>query len=368
MTLIAQSGAMESLEPVALPKRLLVAAVSLISYLGKMLLPLVLIPYYPYPKTASLLSPEYLVLLFLASGITLAAVMALKKNMLWIAAWAYFIVTLVPVLGIVRVGGQGMADRYTYLPSFAPFLIAGLAAAWLVTRVNVHQKRRLLLTCLAAVFLVAVCSLSYLTFRQIGVWKDSIVLWSNVIEKLEGKVALPFNNRGIAYEKNGRLDLAIEDFSRAISLNPRYYRAFNNRGAALQKAGRHAQAAEDFTMAISLNPSYDEAYHNLGILYGSSGDLTRAREYFDMTLRINPGYAQAYNNRGYVYFLQGKHAEALHDFNRAISLDRNFAQFYMNRAKLYLFMEKKDSALADLRKACVMGNEEGCRTLRMYAR
>ena len=100
-----------------------------------MLLPLRLIPYYPYPKEVSLLSVSTLLAIGLVIVITATCVVLLKKQKLWLSAWVFYVVTLVPVIGIIQVGNQAMADRYTYLPSLGPFLIAGLCAAWIAEKV-----------------------------------------------------------------------------------------------------------------------------------------------------------------------------------------------------------------------------------------
>jgi hypothetical protein len=99
-------------------------------YIWKMVLPLNLIPLYTYPRDISLLSPNYFLPILLVAGITLTCIIAIKRQKLWMSVWGYYVVTLVPVLGIVQVGGQAMADRYTYLPGTGPFLIVGLAIAW----------------------------------------------------------------------------------------------------------------------------------------------------------------------------------------------------------------------------------------------
>jgi hypothetical protein len=117
-----KGGAMELMETVSLSTRVLVGFRSLVAYLGKMLWPLNLVPYYPYPKDASPLSLEYFSAIVLVIGITAACMVMAKKQKLWLSVWGYYVVTLVPVLGIVQVGGQAMADRFTYLPSLSPFL------------------------------------------------------------------------------------------------------------------------------------------------------------------------------------------------------------------------------------------------------
>jgi hypothetical protein len=145
VTMVAQStaGAMELLAFVPLKTRLLVAAKSLVAYLWKMALPFHLAPFYPYPKEVSILSLSYLFPVFFLAGVTAGALFAAKRNRLWLAVWAFYVITLLPVLGIVQVGEQSMADRYTYLPCLAPSLLAAMGAVKLYGAAGAAGRRRM---------------------------------------------------------------------------------------------------------------------------------------------------------------------------------------------------------------------------------
>ena len=397
ITVLAQSsgGALQPTELAPVSTRLLVAAKALVGYLGKMIWPLDLVPFYSYPKDSSLLSAEYISAIALVIGITIACAAIAKKQKLWLAAWGYYVVTLIPVIGIVQVGGQAMADRYTYLPSIGPFLVMGSAVAWGSAKI---QERRGLNAALfsGAVVLLVFVPLSYLTFEQAGRWKNSLVLWNYVIEKDPG-VTRAYNNRGIVFGKLGLFEAAIEDYNRAIALDPSCYPAFCNRGMALYRMGRPDKAIEDYDRAIALNPSYVEAYgfrgmafddvgrpdkaiedydkaialdpayykayNNKGLSYGKAGMPGKAIEAFNESLAINPAYADAYYNRGAAYVSLGRYDSALEDFNKAIFLNQNYATAYLDRGRLYLRTGKSDLARADFQKACELGNNDGCKAL-----
>ncbi len=145
LAILAQKavGAMRTVEFAPVTTRILVAGKSLIAYLWKMAVPLNLIPFYPHPRNASFLSLEYLAAIVLVIGITTTCIVIAKKQKLWLSVWGYYVVTLVPVLGIIQVGGQSMADRYTYLPSIGPFLIFGLFIAWCSRKVTRPARGRL---------------------------------------------------------------------------------------------------------------------------------------------------------------------------------------------------------------------------------
>ena len=399
LTILAQRGTIAPLEFVPVSTRLLVAINSLLSYIGKMLWPANLIPFYPYPRNVSLLAPEYLLSLVLVTGVTAGCILLAKRQKWWLAAWGYYTVTLIPVLGIVQVGTQAMADRYTYLPGLGPFLCLGLAAGWIVDKTaTVKKGRRAVQAFAVAAAVAAITGLSLLTVEQTGVWKNTMVFWNYVIEKEPDRVpqaynnrglalknmgrlheaiedfdraialnpdyTLAYNNRGVTFKKAGMLREAIEDFDRAIALNPSYYNAYNNRGSAYGKIGLFDKAIEDFNKAISLNPSFYETYLNRGAMFGEAGMLDKAIESFNQAIAGDPNYADAYYNRGFTYSLLGQDTLALADYNKAIGLNRNQAQAYLNRGKLLLKTGDRERGIADVRKACELGNQSACNALR----
>ena len=329
LTVFAQraGGAIKSMEFAPLSTRGLVGGISLIMYLWKMVLPVDLVPFYPYPKEASLLSIEYLSALVLVSGITIACVVMARRHKLWLSAWGYYVMTLLPVLGIVQVGLQSMADRYMYLPGLGPFLVMGIMVAWVWARIEGAGKRGQLTKYLTvAVSVAVIISLSYLTFKQVGVWRNSIVFWSYVIEKEPERVLLAYLNRGLAYEKTGQINKAIEDYDKAIAIDPLYFEAYNNRG----------------------------------VLYGQEGKFDKAIEYFNKSISINPDDEEAYVDRGIAYALSGRYDRAMEDFNKSILLNQDSAEAYYNRGNLYLRTGDRERSMSDFRKACNLGKEDGC--------
>jgi Tfp pilus assembly protein PilF len=361
LTILAQraGGAIASSEVVPLPMRLLVAAKSLIAYIGKMVVPVDLIPFYPYPKDVSLASFGYLSALALIVGVTAASVFFAKKQKLWLSAWGYYVVTLLPVLGIMQVGGQAMADRYTYLPSLGPFLITGLMAAAVVEKTGMVKQKGLIVVFTAGSLSILVL-LSSFTIGQIGIWRTSMGLWNVVIKREPDKAPLAYYNRGQVFMNNGLFQDAIEDYSTAIKLNPYYEDAYYNRALAFEKSGHPDRAIKDYERAISLNPSNYQAFNNRGVLYGTTGSYDRAIEFFTRALAVNPDYTDSYFNRGITYFLVGRRDEALADFDKTIELNQQFAPAYLNRGKLLLGMNRKEAASNDFRRACELGIREAC--------
>lgn len=262
LTILAQrtGSAMTLNELVPLPGRMIVASRSIMEYLWKLILPLDFVPYYPYPKQIFILWPRFIVPIFLVIGITMLCIGVARKQKVWLSIWGYFVITLFPVIGIVQVGGQAMADRYSYLPSIGPFLGMGVVLAWVSGNLNSSKKWGLPIKVFSVVLaLFMTVSLSYLTVRQIAIWKNSYDLWTRVIEKEPERAPVAYNNRGVYLSDTGQFDKAIADFNRAIELSPGDSTSYYCRGLAFYKMGEFDQAITDFEKTIALDPSYWEA-------------------------------------------------------------------------------------------------------------
>jgi tetratricopeptide (TPR) repeat protein len=317
LTVLAQKagGAMLMMEIVPLSERLLVASRSLMAYLWKMIMPVNLTPYYPYPKDASLFSLEYVSAVVFAVVITLACLVMAKRQKVLLAAWGYYVVSLIPVLGIIQVGAQSMADRYTYLPSLGPFLLVGLITANTYGKVrNLGRLREILRLAFFFIALAIMASLSYLTVRQIGIWKNSIVFWNYVIEKEPSKVPIAHYNLGFVYKNQGLLDMAIEQYRMAISIKKDYAEAYNNLGIVYKNQGLLDMAIEQYRMALSIKSDYAEAHNNLGIAYSHKRLYDMAIEQYRIALSMKPDDAEAHFNLGLAYLNKGNKDMARSEF------------------------------------------------------
>lgn len=400
LTVLAQKtgGAVVSMENVPLSERLSVAARSLITYLWKLAVPRDFIPYYPYPKNISLGSPEYVLAVALVIGITVCCVLVARRHKLWLTAWGYYVATLLPVIGIVQVGSQSMADRYTYLPSLAPFLIIAAGTSWCYDTM-INRRRwgfRAIMLFFGAGMLICV-GMSYLTIRQIQIWENGLSVWSYVIEREPRQVSIAYTNlgsvyqkmgqydkamenfdnalyldqddylaylnRGVIFDKLGQLDKAIENYNKAVILHPNDYAVYFNRGLTYGKIGNLPGAIEDFKGVIALNPNEYRAYNNIGILYSTAGMYDKAIESFSRCVAINPDYAIAYNNRGLNYSFINQYDRAIEDFTATIRLDPNNDSAYLNRANMHLRTGGKAQAETDYRRACELGNGDSCSAL-----
>jgi tetratricopeptide (TPR) repeat protein len=293
-----------------------------------MIAPLHLIPYYPYPSDVSFFSVEYLSGIILVVGITAVCIVMLKKQKLFLSAWTYFVVTLIPVLGFIQVGGQSMADRYTYLPSLAPFLVMGLMIAWITEKMLRRPLAIKYFGAAAGIFLLLVISL--LTWKQIGVWKNSLTLWTYVIEKGPTRVPVAYNNRGLAFFTMGEIDKATGDYYQAIALDPGYAEAHSNLGIALSKRGLLDEAIGEFQSAVRLSPGLVNAHRNLAPSLYKRGRTAEALEEYLIVTRLRPDDAGAHADLGSVYGAMGSYDKAIEHLQIALRLRPDFADAHYN--------------------------------------
>jgi hypothetical protein len=199
-TIQAQSEeATASLEYLPLLARLLNAIRSLAFYLQKMIVPSNLAPFYPYPLKIYVYDAGYIIAGIMVLCISVGCFwMVKKKRYVFFSVWTYYVVTLLPVLGIVQVGQQAAADRYTYLPSAGVFLLVGIGASLLYQRMYLLRQNIILIGLFVGIIISITFLLVRLTILQIGIWKNSDTLWTYVINTFPNTVPLAHVNLGTA--------------------------------------------------------------------------------------------------------------------------------------------------------------------------
>ena len=294
VTLFAQGSneAVRTLSDFPIAVRVLNGAHSYVFYLYKTLLPLELAPFYPYPEVIALLDARYLLPMIAFVAVSAFCAASIRKRRLLFSVWAWYAVTLVPVIGLVQVGFMASADRYTYLPMLGPGLLLGLGGGVIYSA--------LLKRCAAGAVPIAVtlsltlaiaAPLIYLTNAQIRVWKEPLAFWGHQIRLFPDALALPYENRGSALVRLGRPEDALRDLDRAVEIDPTAKLAFNNRAIALSILGKHVPAQADFNRAIELDPGYAKAYYNRGLSHAYSDRFALAARDYKKALELNPEYA-----------------------------------------------------------------------------
>jgi len=258
------------------------------------------------------------------------------------AAWLYYLITLVPVLGILQVGSQSAADRYTYIPSLAPFLVFASAAAALLTR------RRFVFLCLAAALALG---LGYGTFRQTAVWRNSITLWETA-----KKYGLPapmsaYVNLGTAYREASRLLEAQANYESAIAYWPQLPLPRDGKGRVMLALGRLEEARQEFQSAVYLDPKYAWGHCYLGIVYSKLKMKEKARQAFETALSLPADGAWVHYELGVICFKEGLPESALAELDKSISIEPRNADAYEQKGEIYLQLKKTDEAIEAFRRA-----------------
>ncbi|SPJ14524.1 membrane hypothetical protein [Syntrophobacter sp. SbD2] len=351
VTYVAQKkgGAVVSFAGIPPGVRIENSFVSYIIYIVKTIWPSNLAVFYPHPGWR----PLWQVLL----GAISFTVIRTEKRVPYLAVgWLWFIGTLVPVIGIVQVGAQAMADRYTYIPQIGLFVMAAwgipeLLGKWRYRKEALFALSASILACLLIV-----------TWTQVGYWRNSITLCDHAL-KVTNRNDIIHNCRGDAFYRLGNITQAISDFDRAIEINPKYAEAYDNRGAAYAELGDHRQAISDYDRAIEIYPKYAGAYNDRGAAYGIIGNYRQAISDYDRAIEINPEYAEAYYNRGFAYGRLGDHTQAVSDYNRAIEINPEYAEAYYNRAVAYHKLGNNRQAVEDLKTAARFNDEDAKNSL-----
>jgi tetratricopeptide (TPR) repeat protein len=321
------------------------AAYGLCFYPLKTLCPSRLAPLY---KIEAQLRPWDAVYLGSMLGALAVTALLLFRRKRWpgpLAAWAAYVILIFPVLGVAVTGLQIAADRYTYL---ALMPAAVLAAFALERALRADAPARRWAPILATLIVAA---LSVLTFRQAGIWKDSMTLWTREIE-LDPECAIGWQNRGFARHEQGDLAGALVDYSASIDLDPIWIRPRHNRGVILALRGDHDAAIADFTEVLRRSPTHVDAYYNRSLSRSTRGDLPGAIADLTSYLELNPSSAPAtLLQRASLHGRSGNFQAAIADCTEALRLNPDNADAYSLRGRARLAGSDSAGAAQDFRRA-----------------
>ena len=275
------SGAVSSLVQAPLPVRLENAAVSYVAYLAKMFWPANLALIYPYHPDIGSGKLTFAVLLL--AGVT-ALVLVLARQFRFLATgWGWYLVTLLPVIGLVQVGSQAMADRYTYLPLIGLFIALVWGGALLVETLRQMQIPAVIV----AVGLLAACAT--VTARQLQYWTDTRTLCEHTLRVTSDNAVAQFILANVLMEQGATTE-AVEHYHEAIRLNPDYPDSRLNLAVALQRAGKTDEAMTELQGLLQADPSLAKAHDKLAILLWQQGQTASAIAQFQEALRVGPRF------------------------------------------------------------------------------
>ena len=330
-------GAIAYLEELPFLDRMLNAIVSYVAYLIKIFWPVNLAVFYTYRQF--LPSWQVFGAASILLGISIAVIYAIKKAPYLFVGWFWYLGTLVPVIGLIQVGKQSIADRYTYFPSIGIAIILTWSIVYLLPKV----KLRKIIIIPAAIILAA---LTFLTWQQCGYWKNSISLFNHVLQATKDNY-LAHNNLGTALAAEGKKEEAIAHYRKAIEINPTFTIAHLNLGAALVAQGR----IEEALAAIKMNPNQEEAHFHLGVVLAAQGRNEEAIAHYLAAIKINPNYDDAHYNLANLFMKQGKIEEAIAHYRQAIKINPDHADAHCNLANVFVKQNKIDQAIEHFREA-----------------
>jgi tetratricopeptide (TPR) repeat protein len=314
-------GAVSSLEILPLQSRVANALVVYVRYLLQTLWPAQLAVLYPYSRHLPVGA-------VVAAGLLLAAlsswfVLRARRQPFLIVGWLWYLGTLVPAIGLVQVGSQAMADRYTYIPSIGLFLLI----VWGLNTLSDSWPHK---RCwLAAAGTLALAGCLACTWGQLKCWQDSEKLFRHAIAVTTDNY-IAYDGLGNALDASGKSDQALACYAEAVRLKPNYPEGQYDLGTTLLKRGRLAEAVEHLTAAVKHNPAFAHAHINLGKALLEQGKLEEAADHLAKAVRLTPDDAEAQYNLGTLLQMQGKPDEAVVCFSEALRLKPDYGEAHGN--------------------------------------
>jgi len=317
------------------------ALTSYMKYIMKMIWPDHLAVFYPHPNqnVSILYAIIYTVLLI---AITILTFQFAKNHRYLVTGWLWYLGTLVPVIGLVQVGQQALADRYTYITLTGLFIIIAwgvpdLLAGW--------RYKKIVLT---VSILLIIPAISVCTYFQLRHWQNSLTLFQHALDVTDNNYVARLHKADFLCEHN-KLDEAISEYQKYLLMMPNDSDALNNLGIALRRQGRLDEAIYHYRKATEINPNAVETYFNLGLVLTDKGKFDEAIKCFTEVLRLDPNYAQAHYYLGQVLVQEGKVNEAVTHFEEVLRLKPNWLEPMNNLA--WLLAASKETAIHNPDKA-----------------
>jgi len=347
------------------------AVVSYVHYVLDMFWPNHLSVLYPHPGTWPILQVVASAIFLIV--VTAAVLFSLRKHPYLPVGWFWFVGMLVPAIGLIQVGIQCRADRYTYLPLIGLFIMLAWGVAELLARlsateineaeplpsrereevkdVSVRQhlsESSLVFVTGLCVFFFAACAV--VTSRQISYWRNSETLFRRAVQVTQ-KNYLAYNNLGFYLSNRGEVAEAIENYRKSIEIKPDYEDAHNNLGYAYAEQKKYPEAIAEYEIALRNRSNHPEVHNNLGNALGDMGRVDEAIPHYLITLQQKPEHADAHNNLGVALAMKGRFDEAIEHFHAAMRYKPNDASAHSNLGNTYGMQGKFDLAIPEYTEA-----------------
>jgi tetratricopeptide (TPR) repeat protein len=338
-----QGQSVASVDVLPLTLRVENAVVSYARYLLMTVWPRGLAVFYPHPGPA-LPGWQVVLALVVLAAITAMAAARARRSPYLLVGWLWYVGTLVPVIGLVQVGGQALADRYTYIPLIGVFIMGAWGAGELGARARVPKPVWAAAAGIAVVLLAAGAAV------QTSYWRDSITLMEHAL-RVTGRNFLAHKNLGVALAEQKRYEEAIQQYRQGIAIKPDDPELYYNLGNALDEMGRSDEAIAAYRKALEVEPDHAESHYNLGNTLARKGDYDGAIEHYRGVLGIDPGHLSARVNLGNALAAEKRFEEAVAEYRNGIAIHPNESDLFFNMGNALSEMGKGDEAMAQYRRA-----------------
>jgi protein O-mannosyl-transferase len=311
------------------------ALVSYVVYALKFFWPSNLAVFYPY---AEIPAWQPILAALVLAAITVLVIVQRRARPYLEVGWFWYLGMLVPVIGLIQVGVQSRADRYTYLPIIGIAIMLAWGAADLVARLPALKPA------MAAVAVALCASWMVLTWLDLQSWRNSVALFQHAVEATQDNY-VAYSNLGAALRHDGRVDAAIPNFERALSIKPHFADAHNGLGEALLAEGRLEEASPHLAEAVRLDPQSASAHVNLGSALSKRGDSNAAADQYRIALQLDPNSAPAHSGLGVALAEQRRTAEALAQLYESIRIDPDYADAHYNLGRLLGLEGRSEEAI-----------------------
>jgi len=319
--LAQKTNAMSSLTNLPIETRVENAFVSYARYLGKMFWPADLTVLYPYPEQWPVV--QVILAVVLVAGLCLAALWLGRKWPFVFTGWFWFLGTLLPVIGLVQVGIQSLADRYTYVPLIGIFIVL----AWGGGAILTQRRCPRVMVGMIGLLILGACAIR--TANQLRYWQNTDSLFQHAIAVTKNNW-VAYNILGSYRETKGHPEESIEYYRRALQINPDNVDILNSLGNVLVRQNQAAQAIAYFQAALRLAPDLPETHINLGVVLDELGKKDGAIKEYRKALRLAPDNALAHNNLANVLLAQGHADAAIEQYRQALRIDPKYTHALNN--------------------------------------
>jgi len=302
VTILAQQNALAEVRDLSVVERLGHALLAYVAYVGQLFYPAHLAVCYPLMRS-DLSAVRITLSTVLLVAISVGVFIYRRRYRFLLVGWFWFVGMLVPMIGLVQVGQQARADRYTYLPMIGLYILVAGSGYELL---NKWRRGRVVAAVVAIAIVLALVTESY---AQTQYWRDTQSLWEHAANTTNDNYIAHYTLGNVLAQKR-QVDEAIEHYRKSLQIDPDYVQTHNNLGIAYAELGRFDEAISEYETALRLRPDFAEASSNLGVVLATVGRPDEAIARFEQALRVRPDYAEAHLNLAYIFAQRGRGDEA----------------------------------------------------------